>query len=125
MSKLLIADDESHIRKLLEMNLESLEDDDVEILMAKNGKEALDIILAEKPNIVLLDVMMPEIDGFEVCRRTKIDNNLKDIFIIMLTAKGQDLDFQKGNEVGANLYITKPFNTDEILEKVKEVLNIE
>lgn len=122
--KLLIVDDEAHIRMLLEQTLEELEDDDVEFFSAQNGEEALNIIREEKPQLVFLDVMMPKMNGMEVCRRVKKELNLNDVFIILLTAKGQELDRQKGQEVGADLYMTKPFDPEMILSKAKEVLGI-
>ena len=122
--KLLIVDDEAHIRMLLEQTLEELEDDDVEFFSAQNGEEALDIIREEKPQLVFLDVMMPKMNGMEVCRRVKKELNLDDVFIILLTAKGQELDRQKGREVGADLYMTKPFDPEKILNKAKEVLGL-
>lgn len=120
----MIVDDEAHIRMLLEQTLEELEDDDVEFFSAQNGEEALDIIREEKPQLVFLDVMMPKMNGMEVCRRVKKELNLDDVFIILLTAKGQELDRQKGQEVGADLYMTKPFDPEMILSKAKEVLGI-
>lgn len=122
--KLLIVDDEAHIRMLLEQTLEELEDEDVEFFSAQNGEEALDIIREEKPQLVFLDVMMPKMNGMEVCRRVKKELNLDDVFIILLTAKGQELDRQKGQEVGADLYMTKPFDPEMILSKAKEILGI-
>jgi DNA-binding response OmpR family regulator len=123
-SKLLIVDDEAHIRMLLEQTLEDLQDDGVEILTASDGEEALETIKAEKPDLVFLDVMMPKINGFEVCKTVKHELGMNDIYIVMLTAKGQEYDKQKGTEVGADLYMTKPFDPDEILEKAKEVLGL-
>lgn len=120
----MIVDDEAHIRMLLEQTLEELEDEDVEFFSAQNGEEALDIIREEKPQLVFLDVMMPKMNGMEVCRRVKKELNLNDVFIILLTAKGQELDRQKGQEVGADLYMTKPFDPEMILSKAKEVLGI-
>lgn len=122
--KILIVDDEPHIRILMEQTLEELEDEGVELLMAENGEKALDIIKKEKPQLVFLDVMMPKVSGFEVCSAVKKELNLKNVYIIMLTAKGQEFDKQKGNEVGADLYMTKPFDPDEILQKSLEVLEL-
>lgn len=122
--KILIVDDEAHIRMLIEQTLEELEDEDVEFLTADNGETALDLIKSELPNLVFLDVMMPKMNGMEVCRRVKKELGLDHVFIIILTAKGQELDRQKGQEVGANLYMTKPFDPEVILNKAKEVLNI-
>ncbi len=123
--KILITDDEPHIRLLLEQALEELEDHDVDFFFAENGEIALEIIETEKPQLVLLDVMMPKMNGFDVCKTVKKDWGLDDVFIIMLTAKGQEYDKEKGQEVGANLYITKPFNPDEIMAHALKVFNIE
>ncbi len=124
MAKVLIVDDEPHIRLLLEQTLEEFEDEGLEILTSGNGREALEIIKKEKPNIVYLDVMMPGINGYDICNMVKNELMLKDIYIIMLTAKGQEFDKRKGAEVGADVYITKPFNPDVIIEKTANVLGI-
>lgn len=122
--KILIVDDEPHIRLLLEQTLEELEDQDVELLTATNGKEALDLIQTELPQLVFLDVMMPQMNGFDVCHAVKHELAIADIYIIMLTAKGQEFDKQKGMDVGADLYMTKPFDPDEVMEKSMEVLGL-
>ncbi|HEY9618065.1 MAG TPA: response regulator [Microcoleaceae cyanobacterium] len=122
--KILIVDDEPHIRLLLEQTLEELEDQDVELLTATNGKEALELIQSELPQLVFLDVMMPQMNGFDVCHTVKHELAIADIYIIMLTAKGQEFDKQKGMEVGADLYMTKPFDPDEVMEKSMEVLGL-
>jgi two-component system, OmpR family, alkaline phosphatase synthesis response regulator PhoP len=123
--KLLIVDDESHIRTLLEQTLEELEDDGIEFLSAENGEQALEIIEAEQPQLVILDVMMPKMNGMEVCRLVKKELSLNNVYIVLLTAKGQELDRQKGQEVGADVYMTKPFDPEMILSKAKEVFQIE
>jgi two-component system, OmpR family, alkaline phosphatase synthesis response regulator PhoP len=123
--KLLIVDDEAHIRMLIEQTLEELEDEGVNFLSAENGEQALQIIQQEKPQLVFLDVMMPKMNGMEVCRRVKKELAMNDVFIVLLTAKGQELDRQKGQEVGADLYMTKPFDPEVILAKAKEVLQME
>ncbi len=120
--KILIADDEPHIRLLLEQTLEELEDEGVELLMASNGEEALDRIKTELPQLVFLDVMMPKMNGFDVCQKVKKEWQLKGIYIIMLTAKGQEFDKKKGQEVGADLYMTKPFDPDEVLDKSWQII---
>lgn len=122
--KILIVDDEPHIRLLLEQTLEELEDDDVELLTACNGQEALEMIQAESPQLVFLDVMMPLLNGFDVCRTVKRELSLSEVYIIMLTAKGQEFDRQQGNEVGADLYMTKPFDPDEVVDKARQVLGL-
>jgi two-component system alkaline phosphatase synthesis response regulator PhoP len=122
--KLLIVDDEAHIRMLLEQTLEELEDEGVEFFTAENGEEALAIIQEEKPQMVFLDVMMPKMNGMEVCRRVKKELALDNVFIVLLTAKGQEMDRQRGQEVGADLYMTKPFDPETILAKAREVLGL-
>lgn len=120
----MIVDDEAHIRMLIEQTLEELEEEDVIFFSAENGEEALQIIQDEKPQLVFLDVMMPKMNGMEVCRRVKKELSLGDVFIVLLTAKGQELDRQKGLEVGADLYMTKPFDPEVILNKAREVLKL-
>ena len=122
--KLLIVDDEPHIRMLLEQTLEDFEDDDVEILVATNGQEAFDIISEEKPQLVFLDVMMPKMNGFEVCEKVKKEMKMDNIHIILLTAKGQDTDREKGLEAGANEYMTKPFDPRTIKDKARLILGL-
>jgi DNA-binding response OmpR family regulator len=122
--RILIVDDEPHIRLLLEQTLEELEEEGVELLSATNGEEALEAIKSEKPNLVFLDVMMPKMNGFEVCNSVKKELRIEDIYIILLTAKGQEFDKQRGQEVGADLYMTKPFDPDEVLEKSQEILGL-
>ena len=122
--KLLIVDDEPHIRMLIEQTLEELEDEDVTFLTADNGEDALEIIKGEKPQLVFLDVMMPKMNGMEVCRRVKKELALGGVYIVLLTAKGQELDRQKGQEVGADVYMTKPFDPEAILAKARQVLGL-
>mgnify|MGYP005841268753 CR=1 FL=1 len=123
--KLLIVDDEPHIRMLLHQTLEELEDADVEILTAQDGIEALEIIEAESPSLVFLDVMMPRMNGFDVCDRVKNQLKREDIYIIMLTAKGQESDKHQGKSVGADHFMSKPFDPDEVFAKAKEVLEVD
>ena len=122
--KLLIVDDEAHIRMLIEQTLQELEDVDIEFLFAENGEIALEIIQNEKPQLVFLDVMMPKMNGMEVCRMVKKELGLDNVFIVLITAKGQVLDRQQGLEVGADVYMTKPFDPEAILSKAKEVLGL-
>jgi two-component system, OmpR family, alkaline phosphatase synthesis response regulator PhoP len=119
--KILIVDDEAHIRMLLEQTLEELE----EFLTAENGEIALEIIQQEKPQLVFLDVMMPKMNGMDVCKKVKKELGLSDVYIALLTAKGQELDRQKGQEVGADVYMTKPFDPEVILKKAREVLGLD
>ena len=122
--KILIVDDEAHIRMLIGQTLEELEDDGVEFLTAENGEIALDIIQKENPQLVFLDVMMPKMNGIEVCRRVKKELGMESVFIVLLTAKGQETDRQKGLDVGADVYMTKPFDPEVLLNKAREVLGI-
>jgi len=119
MKKILIADDHSEVVELVRVTLER---GDYEIVDASNGKEALKRVRLEKPDLVLLDVMMPKMDGFEVCRKLKKDPQTKEIPIIMLTAKAQEVEKEKGREVGASDYITKPFSPSALLIKIEEIL---
>ena len=122
--RILIVDDEAHIRLLIEQTLEELEDEGIEILKAENGEEALETIRAEKPGLVFLDVMLPKMNGFDVCQRVKHELGMQDVYVVMLTAKGQEFDKQRGEEVGANFYLTKPFDPDELLARAREALGL-
>src|ERR1035438_4650622 len=122
--KILIADDQPHLRLLLQQTLEDLEAECVEIFTASNGDEALETIRDEQPNLVFLDVMMPKKNGFEVCQAVKHELGLSAVHIILLTAKGQEFDRQRGQEAGADLYMTKPFDPDAILAKARSVLGL-
>jgi two-component system, OmpR family, alkaline phosphatase synthesis response regulator PhoP len=125
VKKVLIVDDEPNILILMEQALEKLEDeDDVELLTARDGVEALKRIKEEKPDLVFLDVMMPKMSGLEVCNTVKNELGMEDVYIIMLTAKGQEYDKQSGMAVGANLYMTKPFRPKEVLVKAREILGL-
>ena len=123
---ILIVDDEVHIRMLLEQTLEELEEDyGVEILSAQNGEEGLGLIKSRKPDVVFLDIMMPKLNGYEVCQRVKDDPAITDIGIVLLTAKGQEVDRRQGLELGASRYMTKPFDPDEVLKVAKELLGLD
>jgi len=123
--KILIVDDEVHIKMLLEQTLEELEDEfSVELFTASDGEEGLEFIRTERPDLVFLDIMMPKMNGYEVCRIVMEDDSLKDVKIILLTAKGQEVDRKQGLELGAKMYMTKPFDPDEILKVSKELLEL-
>ena len=119
--KIVIVDDEIHIRSLLEQTLEDLEAEP-EILMAANGMEGLALIEREHPLLVFLDVMMPLMNGYEVCAAVRNNPSLSDITIVMLTAKGQGSDRVRGLAVGAHRFITKPFDPVDILNLAREIL---
>ena len=118
----LIVDDEPHIRMLLEESLVDLEDQGISLLSAANGREALQLIEAHRPRLVLLDVMMPELSGYEVCEQVRANPALAQVYILMLTAKGQEADRLRGLEAGADDYATKPFDPDDMLARVQRVL---
>lgn len=117
--KILIVDDEEHIVELIKFNLLNA---GYEVLTANNGIDAVKIAKGEKPSLLLLDLMLPGIDGFDVCKEIKRDAEMKKTSIIMLTAKGEELDKILGLELGADDYITKPFSVRELLARVKAVL---
>lgn len=124
--RILIVDDERRTLLLMERALRDLQDEheDVEILTASNGEQALQIIQAEKPALVYLDIMMPLVDGLDVCKTIKDKQSMADIYVVMLTAMGQEVDRQRAKEVGADLYLTKPFDPDRVLKIAKDVLNL-
>jgi DNA-binding response OmpR family regulator len=114
--RILVVDDEPRFVRLIEANLQT---EGYEVLKAKNGKQAVDQTVAEKPDLVLLDVMMPEMDGFQACERIREFSNVP---IIMLTAKGEEDQRVKGLNLGADDYIVKPFSASEMLARVRSVL---
>jgi DNA-binding response OmpR family regulator len=118
----LIVDDEQHIRLLIEQTLEELLDEGVELYTAADGEEALQVIEAQRPDLVFLDVMMPKRNGLEVCRAVRGELGLVDVHIVLLTAKGQAHDREEGLAAGANAYLTKPFDPDELLALARTVL---
>jgi len=115
----LIAEDEPHILKMLDSRLKSLGH---EIIGAVDGGEALEIATREKPELVLLDIMMPAMNGFQVLRKLKLQEETKNIPVIMLTAKGQEKDIVTGLEAGAADYVTKPFSFAELIARVNRAL---
>lgn len=116
---IIIAEDQSAIAQLVIFKLTKL---DYEVIWGKNGREALDLIDKHKPALVILDIMMPVMDGFEVLRTIKADPATKDIPVIMLTAKTMEEDILKGFDSGAVDYIGKPFSVSELAARVKAVL---
>lgn len=117
--KLLVADDEPNIVISLEYLMKR---EGYDVLVATDGNQALEAIQREQPALVLLDVMMPGKTGFEVCQAVRADPALEGVRILMLTAKGRDTDISKGLALGANAYMTKPFSTRELVQKVAEML---
>jgi CheY-like chemotaxis protein len=121
MKKILIVDDQPEVRELVQVTLEI---GDYQILTAENGQQAIEIARATHPHIILMDIMMPgsNIDGLEACRQLKADPATADIYIVMLSAKGQKIDIENGQTAGANDYFTKPFSPIALIEKVEAVI---
>ena len=120
--KILIADDEPNIVISLEFLLRR---EGYEVVVAQDGLEALAQVRAERPDMAILDVMMPHRNGFEVCQDLRQDPEFKDLRIMMLTAKGRDTEVSKGMALGADIYMTKPFSTKELIAKVKALIERE
>ena len=125
MPTVLIVDDEQHIRLLIEQTLEDLEDEGVELQTASDGEMALDVVRNHHPELVFLDVMMPKMNGFEVCRAIKADPAMAATTVVMLTAKGQAYDRDEGLAAGADRYLTKPFDPDELLDLARAALGLD
>ncbi len=125
MPKILIIDDEPTMRELLMETFEKLEDKGVEILVAEDGEEGVEIVKTEKPDFIILDVTMPGINGFEVCDIVKNKLGMKDVYVLMLTASVMGLNKQNYKDVGADIFMTKPFDPDEITKEAAKLLKIE
>ena len=117
--KILIVDDEPNIVISLEFLMKR---EGFDVSIANDGEEAVHSIRSGRPDLVLLDVMMPKKNGFEVCQEIKADPELKGVRILMLTAKGRDTEVSKGLALGADAYMTKPFSTKELVERVRSML---
>jgi DNA-binding response OmpR family regulator len=118
--KILIADDEPNIVISLEFLLKR---EGFDVGVARDGQEALDAIRRDRPQLVLLDVMMPKKSGYDVCQEVRADAAIKDTKILMLTARGRELDVAKGSAMGADDYMTKPFSTKELVQRVRALLS--
>lgn len=119
--KILIVDDEPHIVELVRV---CLEDTEYDIIEAYDGDDALKKARDEHPDVILLDIMLPKKDGYEVCRELKTNGDTRDIPIVMLTAKGQEVDKVKGFQSGADSYMTKPFSPLRLLTELEEKLTV-
>lgn len=119
--KILIADDEQNIVISVEFLLKR---EGFEVVVAGDGQEALDKIRAARPDLVILDVMMPRKNGFDVCQELRADPEFKEMRILMLTAKGRDTEMAKGLALGADSYMTKPFSTRDLVAQVKRLLGL-
>lgn len=118
--KILVVDDEADLVETLRFPLEM---EGFNVMVCYNGEDALNQARKENPDLILLDLMLPKLDGYKVCRLLKFDERYKHIPILMLTAKTQEKDKFLGKETGANEYIAKPFDIDELVQKVKSYLN--
>jgi DNA-binding response OmpR family regulator len=120
MTTILIAEDERDIRDLIAFTLKY---NGYEVLTASNGEEAFQLTLSEKPDLVLLDVRMPRMDGYEVCRRIKDNPDVRNLPVVFISAKGQEREVQEGLAAGAIDYILKPFSPDELIRRLKNALS--
>lgn len=118
--KILVVDDEINITQILEFSIGA---EGYEVITASNGEEAIDKARREQPNLIILDVMMPRIDGYEACRILKSNPLTKNIPVVLLTAKGREIDKRLGYEVGATDYIIKPFSPNKLIERIHELLS--
>ena len=118
--KILLVDDEQDMIYAVQMQLEA---SNFKVLTAMDGQEGLDKARAEKPDLIILDLMLPRIDGYKVCRMLKFDEKYKKIPVIIYTARAQEADEKLGYEVGADAYMTKPFDPRKLLAKINELLN--
>lgn len=117
--RILVVDDESQLVDMIKIRLEA---NGYDVITAYDGQAALDKARKEIPDLIILDLMMPKLDGYTVCRMLKFDAKYKKIPVIMLTARAQDKDKELGKEVGAEAYVTKPFEPADLLSKIKELL---
>ncbi len=120
--KILTCDDEKHIVRLIQVNLER---QGYEVITAFNGAECLELVAADRPDLIVLDVMMPEMTGFEVLEALKKNPETAEIPVIMLTARAQDADVLRGWQSGVECYLTKPFNPMELIAFVKRIFSME
>ncbi len=117
--QILIVDDEPNVVVPIQFLLEQ---QGYNVLIAERGEDALDLIYQYKPDLVLLDIMLPGIDGYEVCEIVRLNRDYRDVKMIFLTAKGRQVDIAKGMALGADDYITKPYTNDELMTKLEAVL---
>ncbi len=117
--EILIVDDEPNLMVPIQFLMEKL---DYRVMIAERGEDALDLIYQYKPDLVLLDILLPGIDGYEVCEIIRLNPNYRNVKIVFLTAKGREVQIAQGLALGADAYITKPFSNAELVAKVKEIL---
>ncbi len=119
MKKILIVDDEPNIVMSLEYTFKK---NNFEVFIARDGQEALDILKNSLPDIIILDIMMPNVDGYDALQKIRNNEFLNDCKVIFLTAKNKESDIEKGLSLGANLYVTKPFSVKKLVEQVNELV---
>jgi len=117
--RILVVDDEIYIVHILDFSLGM---EGYEVVTALDGEQALEKARSEKPDLIVLDIMMPKLDGYETCKRLKADAETKDVPVILLSAKGRNVDQKVGFEVGADDYITKPFSPRKLVERINAIL---
>ena len=120
MQKILVVDDDPYILMSLEFLMKKA---GYEVMIARDGTEALELINKFKPALILLDIMMPDVDGYAICAYVKDNPKLKEIKIVFISAKTKEADIEKGLRLGASRYISKPFSTRDVMQQVKELLN--
>jgi len=121
MKKVLVVDDEVHITNIVKFTLEN---EGFSVITASDGQEGLKLARQEKPDLIVLDLMLPNIDGYKICRLLKFDEKFRHIPIILLSARSSEADRQLGKEVGADYYMAKPFDPEELSLKVKELVAV-
>lgn len=125
MPKILIVDDELVIREMIKETLEKLEEKGVELHLAENGEDAIEFVKAEKPELIILDIMMPGMNGFEVCDIVKNKLVMKDTYVLILTASMVGFNKENYKDVGADILMTKPFDPNEMIKVAAKILEIE
>lgn len=120
-NKILIVDDDPYILLSLEFLFKK---NGYDVLIARNGTECLELLEVELPQLVILDIMMADIDGFSICEKIKASPKLSPIKVVFLSAKSKDTNIKKGYELGASLYVTKPFSTRELVKQIKELTTV-
>jgi len=118
--KILVVDDDPYILMSLEFLMKK---NGFDVMVARNGTEALEIVEKQVPDIVLLDIMMPDVDGYAICKHIKSSKKLKEAKVVFMSAKSKETDIQKGYDLGASLYVTKPFSTRQLLKQVQDLIN--
>jgi DNA-binding response OmpR family regulator len=118
-TKVLVIDDEEYIQHILHFSFGA---EGYEVLTASDGEEGVNKARSEKPDVIVMDIMMPKMDGYEACKKLKADPQTKDIPVILLTAKGRDTDRKLGSEAGADDYVVKPFSPGRLIERVEGIV---